>query len=119
MFYDTLLALCRQHGLTVSALARELGIAKGSPSNWQRGACPSSDAVARIARRFGVSADYLLGLDDVPSRTDVFCCTPEERRLVEALRAAPPDARAAAIASARAVLDALAAPSEDFSWQSG
>lgn len=107
MFYHILLSLCREHGTTVTALARELNIAKGSPSNWQRGASPNSDVVVKIARHFGVSCDYLLGLDNVPSRTDEFALSPDEQSLVLALRAASPQAQKAAIASMRAITDAL------------
>lgn len=107
MFYEILVSLCKQHGLTVTALARTLGIAKGSPSNWQRGASPNSDVVVRIAQYFGVSTDYLLGLDAVPSRSEGFSCTPDELRLIDALRSADPRARAAASASVYAILGAL------------
>lgn len=107
MFYEILVSLCKQHGLTVTALARTLGIAKGSPSNWQRGASPNSDVVVRIAQYFGVSTDYLLGLDAVPSRSSSFSCTPDELRLIDALRSADPRARAAASASVYAILGAL------------
>lgn len=113
MFYSTLLSLCRAHGTTVTALARSLNIAKGSPSNWQRGASPNSDVVVKIARHFGVSCDYLLGLDDVPSRREDFSLNGEEQRLVLSLRAAPEPARQAAVASVYAILQAM--PDEDRS----
>lgn len=107
MFYDILLSLCKEHGITITALARNLDIAKGSPSNWQRGASPNSDVVVKIARYFGVSCDYLLGLDNVPSRTAEFRFTPEEQRLVLLLRGASPQAREAALVCVQAIVASM------------
>lgn len=107
MFYNVLLSLCKERGITISALARDLNIAKGSPSNWQRGASPNSDVVVKIAQYFGVSCDYLLGLDDVPSRSEQFALTAQERELVQSLRAVAPAIRQAACASVHALLNTL------------
>lgn len=107
MFYNILLSLCRERGITVSALARDLNIAKGSPSNWQRGASPNSDVVVKIAQYFGVSCDYLLGLDEVPSRCDQFACTAQERELVESLRGVTPAIRQAVCACMHTLMNTL------------
>lgn len=107
MFYNVLLSLCKERGITVSALARDLNIAKGSPSNWQRGASPNSDAVIKIAKYFGVSCDYLLELDDVPSRAEQFSLTREEHELVMSLRGVAPQVRHAVYASVHALIATL------------
>lgn len=107
MFYHTLYVLCKEHGTTITALARELNIAKGSPSNWQRGASPNSDVVMKIARHFGVSCDYLLGMDDVPSRLEDFSLTQEERELITCLRGLPPMVYRAVSASVSAFASSL------------
>jgi len=107
MFYNILLTLCKERGITISALARDLNIAKGSPSNWQRGASPNSDVVVKIAQYFGVSCDYLLGLDDVPSRSEQFSLTAQEREMVESLRSVSPTIRQAVYACMDALLNTL------------
>lgn len=107
MFYNVLLSLCKERGITISALAKDLNIAKGSPSNWQRGASPNSDVVVKIAKYFDVSCDYLLGLDDVPSRMEQFSLTHEEQNLVCSLRSVAPQVRHAVCASVDALIAAL------------
>lgn len=107
MFYNVLLSLCKERGITISTLAKDLNIAKGSPSNWQRGASPNSDAVVKIAKYFGVSCDYLLGLDDIPSRIEQFSLTKDESDLVLSLRCVAPQVRHAACASVHAIIAAL------------
>ena len=48
-------------------LAKRLGVAKQTVSNWENeNIQPSIEMLIRIARLFSVTTDYLLGLDDVP-----------------------------------------------------
>ena len=52
-------------------LAHRLQISKQTVSNWENDNIqPSVDMLLRLARVFGVSTDYLLGLEDTP-RLDV------------------------------------------------
>lgn len=52
-------------------LARRLGVAKQTVSNWENDNIqPSIEMLMRVAKLFGVSTDYLLGLDQGP-RLDV------------------------------------------------
>jgi len=45
-------------------LAKRLGVAKQTVSNWENDNIqPSIDMLVRLAKLFGVSTDYLLGLD--------------------------------------------------------
>lgn len=60
MFYDNLLAACEKRGVKITPLVAECGGAKGSISNWKKGASPNSDIVLRLAVRLNVSTDYLL-----------------------------------------------------------
>lgn len=49
-------------------LAKRLGVAKQTVSNWENeNIQPSIEMLIRIANIFNVSTDYLLGLDEVPS----------------------------------------------------
>lgn len=47
-------------------LAKRLGVAKQTVSNWENeNIQPSIEMLVRLAKIFGVSKAYLLGLDDV------------------------------------------------------
>lgn len=49
---------------------------------------PSADVVSRLAKELGVTADYLLGLADDPAgHLEEDELTPDERKLITALRA--------------------------------
>ena len=57
-------------------LAKRLQISKQTVSNWENDNIqPSVDMLIRIARLFGVTTDYLLGLEDAP-RLDVTGLSP-------------------------------------------
>lgn len=48
-------------------LAKKLGVAKQSVSNWENeNIQPSIEMLVRLARLFNVTTDYLLGLDSIP-----------------------------------------------------
>lgn len=57
--------LRQARGLSQVELARILGVTKQSVSNWENDNIqPSIEMLKKIAQTFGVSADYLLGLDN-------------------------------------------------------
>lgn len=48
-------------------LAKRLGVAKQTVSNWENDNIqPSIEMLVRISKLFGVSTDFLLGLDEIP-----------------------------------------------------
>ena len=50
--------------MTQTDVARELGITRSSVNAWEMGiSVPSTQYVIELAKLFGVSTDYLLGLD--------------------------------------------------------
>lgn len=58
-FYDKVSALCLERGISITAMATELGISKGTPSNWKAmDKPPRADTVKKVADFFGVSVDY-------------------------------------------------------------
>lgn len=68
MFYDIYCDLCRKHGLTPSGAATKIGFNRASVTMWKNtGKAPKQDLLVRIAEYFGVSADYLLGKEKVPT----------------------------------------------------
>ena len=90
-FFETLAELRRARGVSQRQVAAELGISQALLSHYENGARePGLDFVCRACAYYGVSADNLLGLSDIPGSADA------------ALRA---------IAELRAGLDALSAQS--------
>ena len=61
VFYDNFIKLCKQRGVTPSAVMRTIGLNKSSASYWKKGTTPSSDTLRKLADYFGVSMDYLSG----------------------------------------------------------
>lgn len=63
--------LRRACGWNQVELAFRLNVTKQTVSNWEKDNIqPSVEMLVRISKIFGVTTDYLLGLDDVP-RLDV------------------------------------------------
>ena len=66
IFHERLLMARRQAHLTQQALAERTGLFKTDISKMERGQMlPTAPRLRRLARGLGISADYLLGLDDV------------------------------------------------------
>lgn len=64
-FAERLRELRIEKGLSQSALARATGLTQSAITFWEH--CervPSAEAIVILAKFFGVSADYLLGLED-------------------------------------------------------
>ena len=71
MSYDVYCELCKDHGLTPSGAAKEIGFSKGTVSTWKnRGTTPASELLNKIAEFFNVSTDYLLEKEDVADEID-------------------------------------------------
>lgn len=60
MFYDNLKAICDEKGVKITPIVSECGGAKGSISNWKKGAMPNTDIVAKLSVRLNVSTDLLI-----------------------------------------------------------
>jgi len=58
--------LIADSGKSDYALTKEIGLKSTAIADWRRkdNAKPSADAIAKIAKYFNVSADYLLGLTE-------------------------------------------------------
>ena len=53
MFYDVYCQLCKDHGITPSGAAKEIGFSKGTVSTWKsRGTTPASELLNKIAEYF-------------------------------------------------------------------
>ena len=66
-FSDTMSALRRSRGLSQRRAAGDLNISQALLSHYENGARePGLEFVCRACRYYGVSADYLLGITDIP-----------------------------------------------------
>ena len=72
MFSDLLKSLREQKRISQTQLAKEIEVSAGNISDWETGRSkPGYVALSALARFFGVSADYLLELDEAPVKTGV------------------------------------------------
>ena len=63
---DILKELRREKGVTGAIIAKELNITKSAYSNYEQGLrLPTYDVLVKLAQIFGVTTDYLLGIDQV------------------------------------------------------
>lgn len=64
MFKDNLKYLRQERGIGQVKLAQDLGVGKGTISLWENGLRePSMSSLIAIASYFGVSIDYLVGIE--------------------------------------------------------
>ena len=64
-FTERLKELRQEKGLSQRQLAKETGISKSAIGFWETGErVPNAQAVVVLAKYFGVTSDYLLGLED-------------------------------------------------------
>lgn len=89
MFAKRLRLLRESNNHTLDSLAELLGVSKQQVWRWEMGKNdPSGKAISNIALHFGVTADYLLGLVDLPHQMLAEEeLSPGERRVLLAIRA--------------------------------
>lgn len=62
---DRIKSLRESTGLTQAEIARRLGISRSGVNAWEMGlSVPSTQYIVELARNFGVSTDYLLGMKE-------------------------------------------------------
>ena len=67
-FFTNYNRLCKVAGKSANGVAKELGIASGSVTQWKQGSTPRPATVERIAEYFGVTPEELLfGIKKEPS----------------------------------------------------
>lgn len=60
--------LRKEKGISQKSFADAINVGQSTVANWENGVRePDTATIARIAKYFGVSVDYLLGLSDAPS----------------------------------------------------
>ncbi len=65
VFYERVLKLCSEKGISVTALAEAIGKQASTASGWKKGAVPRADTLRQVADYFGVSTGYLTGDESV------------------------------------------------------
>ena len=61
MFYDLFKTLCDEKGVSVSKACIEMGLSRSIAAKWKNTKTnPSAEVIPKIAKYFGVTADYLL-----------------------------------------------------------
>ena len=65
LFHERLKELRLEKGLTQDKLAEATGLSQAALANWENGKrSPSALAIITLAKFFGVTTDYLLGVTD-------------------------------------------------------
>ena len=62
--YKRIKMLCKQNGINITSLERELGFAKGSICKWKEHE-PSYERIKMVADRFHVSVEYIKYGEDI------------------------------------------------------
>ena len=76
IFAQRLKQIRAEHGLTQKQLANSLNIIHQNVSNWEKGVSfPNLVTFTEVCQLLNCSSDYLLGLSDYPSLTEVICRT--------------------------------------------
>lgn len=64
-FAKRLKELRTEKEITQKELADAIGVTQSIITRWEKDECePTATVIAKIAKHFGVSSDYLLGLED-------------------------------------------------------
>ena len=60
-YYNNVIRLCAHRGISITALAKKLGLSKSTTTDWKRkGAQPQAKTLKAVADYFGVTVDHLL-----------------------------------------------------------
>ncbi len=69
-FYEKVIGLCQQKGVSRSKMADEIGISRSTPKDWaDKKSTPQFSTIKKIADYFGVSTEYLTNENYVDVQT--------------------------------------------------
>lgn len=77
MFWNIFLELCNKKRMKPTKVVCELGISRGSITNWKKGSMPNDSTLLKIANYFGVSMAYLKGDEKGPAQVGAWECKEE------------------------------------------
>lgn len=92
--YNVIEDLCKEKGITVTEMCRELKINRSSLSELKQGRAKSlsNDKVIKIAKYFGVTAEYISGEQDnilIEAHNEPIYLDDETRDIIDELRTRP------------------------------
>lgn len=67
MFYDVFSELCQKSGVSANKACIDIGVNRSAVAKWKQGGTPNGTTLAKMAKYFGVSVDYLLGNEEKPA----------------------------------------------------
>lgn len=70
-FYNRIVELCRARGISLAAVARDIGLSNSVTTYWKRGAIPKGETLQKLADYFGVSVNSLIPPDFPPLPDDL------------------------------------------------
>ena len=70
ILYCRIKELCDRQGISVSKLECDCGFSNSTIKKWEKTSVPGADKVVIVAKYFGVSTDYLLGVSDIPDTAE-------------------------------------------------
>lgn len=59
MIYTKVAQLCKQRGISIAKLEKEVGIGNGTIGRWEKSS-PTVESIKKVADYFGVSVDSLI-----------------------------------------------------------
>ena len=79
MFYNIFTLLSRERGTTPTTVLKDLGLSTSKATAWKNGSTPNSETLAKIARYFDVTTDFLLFGSEEAKKT----LSADQRELLE------------------------------------
>ena len=65
MFWNNFVELCNVNGKSPNGVCNELGLSANTATKWKKGAIPRDTTLNKIAKYFGVTPEYLLGIKSI------------------------------------------------------
>ena len=66
--YSQFEKLCRDSGRSIATAASEMNLNRATFTAWKRGAKPKNETLKKVADYFGVTVDWLLSDEDLPTK---------------------------------------------------
>lgn len=64
MFYERFIHLCENNDEKPTVVLKEIGISPSNMQKWKNGATVNSNILVKLSNHFGVTTDYLLGIEE-------------------------------------------------------
>lgn len=71
MFFEQFSNLCTEKGVSRYKAAMDIGLNRSAVDRWRRGSVPTGSTLSKLAEYFGVTTDFLLGVEQGYSDTCV------------------------------------------------